>query len=197
MSEQETPDVGLHLKTFRQERGLSLRALAELCELSPNTISLIERGVTSPSVSTLNRLATALGVHISDFFTEPTDQTHVILTRANKRARSGSAKVELQSLGYGLAEQACDPFVVKMKPGTDSGPKVMVHPGHELVFCLEGELDYEVEGVHYRLEPGDSLLFSALMPHRWSNPKKEPTSFVLIMQLGEDRHHSVNQHLHP
>ena len=96
MSEHPSPDVGGHLKEMRGERGLSLRALAELCDLSPNTISLIERGVTSPSVSTLSRLATALGVPITSFFTEPIEKKAVIVTRASERARSGSAAVVLE-----------------------------------------------------------------------------------------------------
>jgi transcriptional regulator with XRE-family HTH domain len=197
MSEQETPDVGIHVRALRKGRGLSLRALAEICELSPNTISLIERGVTSPSVSTLHRLAIALGVHISYFFAEPGERPRVLLTRADKRARLGSASVILESLGYGLEAQACDPFEVTMKPGASSGKHIMTHTGHELVFCLDGELDYEVAGERYRLQPGDSLLFDAALPHRWSNPGHVPARFVLILQLGEERHTSVDQHLHP
>lgn len=197
MSDQETPDVGHYLRDLRHQRGLSLRALAELCELSPNTISLIERGATSPSVSTLHRLATALGVHISYFFSEPIEKTQVLLTRANERARAGSSSVVLESLGYGLEEQACDPFVVTLKPGVSSGKRAMTHVGHELIYCLEGELDYEIASEHHRLRPGDALLFDAGLPHRWHNPNSGPAVFLLIMQIGEERHESVSQHLHP
>lgn len=197
MSDHEAADVRYHLKRLRTERGLSLRALAELCDLSPNTISLIERGETSPSVSTLQRLANALGVPITSFFTDPVEKTEVIVTRSGSRARSGSSSVVLASIGYGLEGQACDPFVVTLKPGASSGDRLMMHPGHELVFCMGGELDYEVDGVNHRLRPGDSLLFHADLPHRWSNPSDEPVEFLLIMQLTEERHVSVNEHLHP
>lgn len=197
MSEQNSPNVGIHLKEFRSERGLSLRALAELCDLSPNTISLIERGVTSPSVSTLHRLATALGVPINAFFTEPVERMEVILTRGGERARSGSASVILESIGYGLEQQACDPFLVTLEAGAGSGSRQMMHSGHELIFCLEGELDYEIAGEHHRLRPGDALLFHADLPHRWHNPNDEPVSFLLIMQLIEERHEHLDQHLHP
>ena len=197
MSEPDTSDVGSRLRDYRQDRGLSLRALAELCELSPNTISLIERGITSPSVSTLQRLATALGVPITSFFTESVERMQVIMTRAQDRARSGSGSVVLESLGYGLQEQACDPFFVTLKPGASSGDQMMVHTGHELVFCLAGELDYQIAGEHYRLKPGDALLFHADLPHRWRNPGSEPVVFLLVMQVIEERHESVDQHLHP
>ena len=179
------------------------RSVACLCERSPrsglsaNTISLIERGASSPSVSTLHRLAKALGVPITAFFADPGDDVKIILTRAGERARSGSASVVLESLGSGLIEQACEPFVVVLKPRANSGDQVMVHGGHELVFCLTGELDYEISGELYRLMPGDALLFHATLPHRWGNPNDEAAEFVLIMQATEEVHESVNQHLRP
>jgi quercetin dioxygenase-like cupin family protein len=71
-----------------------------------------------------------------------------------------------------------------------------VHVGHELVYCLQGELEYTVEGQVLSLAAGDSLLFEAQLPHRWRNPGSEPAVFLLIFQaavLGEP----VEQHLHP
>jgi len=197
MSEQETPDVGSRVRALRHERGLSLRALAELSDLSPNTISLVERGSTSPSVSTLQRLATALGVLITDFFTEPIERRQIIHTPAPERARAGSASVMLESLGYGLEQQACDPFFVTLKAGANSGDQIMLHSGHELIYILEGELDYEISGETYHLVPGDALLFHAELPHRWRNPIDEPVVFLLIMQVTTERQEMVDQHLHP
>ncbi len=197
MSEREAPNVGVHLRALRHNRGLSLRALAELCELSANTISLIERGVTSPSVSTLDRLARALGVPIASFFTEPGENVKIVITRSDERPRSASASVLLESLGTGLENQACEPFLVTLKPGATSGNLVMVHDGQELVFCLEGAVEYEIEGKRYRLDPGDALLFRSHLPHRWRNPNSHPAVFLLMMQITEEVHESVGQHLHP
>lgn len=197
MNELEALDVGSRVRSLRQQRGLSLRALAELCALSPNTISLIERGISSPTVSTLHELANALGVPITVFFAEREDCSKVILTRPQERSKSGSAAVVLESLAYGLCDQGCAPFVATMKPGANSGRRVMTHAGHELVYCLEGELDYEIDGMHYPLTPGDSLLFHADLPHRWRNANSKQARFLLLMIAAEGRDHSVDQHLHP
>jgi len=88
--------------------------------------------------------------------------------------------VLLESLGSGLKDQAFTSFVVTLKPGASSGNHVMVHPGHEWVFCLQGELGYEIAGEPYRLARGDALLFRAEQPHRWSNPNNKPVMFLLI-----------------
>jgi transcriptional regulator with XRE-family HTH domain len=197
MNDLNGPDVGLHVRTLRHARGLSLRALAELSDLSPNTISLVERGVTSPSVSTLHKLATALGVRITALLEGPAERVDLIITRAGERTRSGSGSVELESLGHGLEDRICDPFAVTLKPGASSGKKQMAHSGHELVYCLEGAVEYEVSGETHRLEPGDSLLFHGNLPHRWRNPNSKEALFLLIIGGSEDRSEPVNQHLHP
>jgi transcriptional regulator with XRE-family HTH domain len=196
MSEREPPDVGYRVRTWRQQRGLSLRMLAEICDLSPNTISLIERGVTSPSVSTLHRLAIALRVPITSFFEDQAESVEVILARAGERSRTGSASVLLESLGTGLEDQVLEPFVVTLRPGADSGKQVMIHMGEELVYCLQGELEYEVSGQPYRLRAQDALHFEARLPHRWRNPGDEPAVFLLIFQA-DDQGRPVEQHLHP
>lgn len=194
MSELETPDVGAELRALRQERGLSLRTLAELCDLSPNTISLIERGESSPSVSTLHRLATALGVQITTFFERRPEQVQAVMTHESERRRSGNAYVVLESLASGLQDQALEPFLVTMKPGADSGLQQMVHGGQELVHCLEGELEYEVDGHRYRLATGDTLLFHAQLPHRWRNPGNQPAVFFLVFCRASGTQ-PVEQHL--
>lgn len=180
MSEQEAPDVGKQLRVFRQERGLSLRTLAELCHLSPNTISLIERGESSPSVSTLHRLATALNVQITAFFEGPIEHVQVVLTRAADRRRAANANVLLESLGTGLEKQSLEPFLVTMRPGADSGPQMIVHDGQEMVYCLQGEIEYQVDEESYQLAVGDTLLFRARLPHRWRNPGHDPAVFLLV-----------------
>ena len=68
-------DVGKILRIMREERDISMRSLARDSGLSANALSMIERGLTSPSVSTLNKIATALGIPITAFFrTEPSKQ---------------------------------------------------------------------------------------------------------------------------
>jgi transcriptional regulator with XRE-family HTH domain len=196
MSEREPPDVGVQVQTLRERLGLSMRGLAELCGLSPNTISLIERGTTSPSVATLHRLATALRVPITVFFEEREEKVRVIYSRPGERSFSGTNNVLLESLGSDLEGQTLEPFLVTVEPGANSGTQAIVHDGHELVYCLQGEVEYRVEEECYRLAVGESLLFEARLPHSWRNPHSTPVVFLLIFQsaiTGEP----LEQHLPP
>lgn len=194
MSEREPPDVGAQVKALREQRGLSMRGLARLCDLSPNAISLIERGASSPSVSTLHRLATALHVPITAFFEEQAEKMELILSRAGARPYSGNVQVVLESLGSGLEGQTLEPFVVTLKPGAGSGGPAMVHDGHELVYCLQGEVEYKVAGQSCRLGAGDAVLFEARLEHRWRNAGSEPVKFLLVFQSAVQGE-SVEEHL--
>lgn len=196
MEEQKPPDVGAQVRALRQERGMSMRGLAEQCDLSPNTISLIERGTTSPSVSTLHRLAMALRVPITHLFKEQSEQAPVIHSRSGERPFSGSNSLLLESLGSGLEEQTLQPFLVTMKAGADSGPSIMAHEGHELVYCLQGQVEYRIEERIYCLTAGESLLFDALLPHCWRNMAQEPAIFLLIFETQTEAI-SIEQHIHP
>jgi transcriptional regulator with XRE-family HTH domain len=194
MDEISPPKIGPRLRALRKKRRLSLRALAGLCGLSANTISLVERGKTSPSVATLHRLATALGVSMTFFFEEK-ERREVVFVKADRRARTRSDSVVMDNLGSGLRDQTMEPLLVTLQPGTGSGDEPIVHLGHEFVFCLEGKVEYEIRGDRYLLDAGDSLIFEAHLPHRWRNVGDDPSAILLILQTQEGRERSVEQHL--
>jgi transcriptional regulator with XRE-family HTH domain len=58
--------LGKKIKTLRTEAGLSQEKLGELTSLDRTYISDIERGVRNPSLKSLQRLAKAFNVSISD-----------------------------------------------------------------------------------------------------------------------------------
>jgi transcriptional regulator with XRE-family HTH domain len=194
MDEISPPEIGPKLRALRRRRGLSLRALAELCGLSANTISLVERGKTSPSVATLHRLATGLGVSMTFFF-EEAERREVVFVRADHRARTRSDSVIMENLGSGLRGQTMEPLLVVLQPGAGSGDEPIVHLGHEFVFCFEGKIEYRIKDDRYLLDVGDSLIFEAHLPHRWRNAGEGPSTVLLILQTQEGREESVEQHL--
>ncbi|WP_155520832.1 helix-turn-helix domain-containing protein, partial [Ralstonia solanacearum] len=63
------------LRALRDARGFSLDALAERSRVGRSTISLIERGESSPTAAVLDKLSSALGVTLASLFedTAPTE----------------------------------------------------------------------------------------------------------------------------
>jgi transcriptional regulator with XRE-family HTH domain len=174
-------DVGGRLRELRQERGRSMRALARLSGLSTNALSMIERGRTSPSVSTLYKLSEALEVPITAFFrTEPARQ-EIVFVRGDERTRVQFQRGLWEGLGGEAFVGRVEPFMLTLESGATSGPHGMIHSGHEFVLCIRGQLEYEVEDKHFTLEPGDSLLFASRLRHRWRNPGRTVTNAVFVL----------------
>lgn len=191
--ENESLKVGRRMRALREQSGLSLRALAEACDLSVNAISMIERGESSPRVSSLHLLAQALNVRITDFF-ESEEQRSVVLVRRDERPLTKGEEIAIESVGTGLRNQQLEPFVVSVEPGGSASDETMKHPGQEFVYCLEGELEYLVAGDSYVLGPGDSLLFDATEPHTFRNSSALRAKLLLVLQasegggIGRERH---------
>ena len=80
---------GGRLRQLRAERKLSQRKLAEMAGVSPNSISLIERDEISPSVATLQNLATALSIRMSYFFEDDAERT-ILHIKAEMRSAINS-----------------------------------------------------------------------------------------------------------
>ncbi len=190
-------NVGLALRELRTQRDLTIRTLAEKSGLAVNTLSLIENSKTSPSVATLQQLATALQVPITAFFESETPKKRIAYVKAEHRRGAAFAHGTLEDLGAGLTERTIEPFVVTMKPSTGSGTHPIVHTGHEFVFCLEGRIVYTVEEQTYLLEPGDSLLFESHLPHRWHNVDLAPAKMLLVLCPADARDQPTRQHFAP
>ena len=58
--------IGLKIVLERTKRKLSQEKLAELSDLSKNSLGAIERGTSSPSIDTLDRIASALEIELSE-----------------------------------------------------------------------------------------------------------------------------------
>lgn len=193
--EAESVDVGQRLRLLREERGISMRALARRSGLSANALSMIERGLTSPSVSTLNKLTSALEVPITAFFRQEPEREQVVFRKASERSRVPFLRGLMEGLGGESFAGHVEAFLLTLESGGSSGPHGMIHSGHELVFCLRGTLEYIINDQRYLLEPGDSLLFASQIMHRWRNPGNSVTNAIVVISAFEDSERPGEYHI--
>jgi uncharacterized cupin superfamily protein len=187
-------DVGTRLREVRMGRGYSIRALAEQSNLNVNTLSLIENGHTSPSVSTLQVIAQTLQVPISAFFETGQNDKKVVYQRSGKRPHAAFTHGMMEDLGAGMPRLGAEPLIITLKPKADSGKTPIVHTGREFVYCLEGHITYHVDEEAYQLEPGDSLMFEAYLPHRWHNEDASASRLLLVLCPLDERDQPSERH---
>jgi transcriptional regulator with XRE-family HTH domain len=179
-------EIGPRLRTLREERHISMRELARRSGLSANALSMIERGLTSPSVSTLTKLANAMEVPITAFFREEPERYNIVFRKATERTRMPFLRGMWEGLGGESFSGRMEAFLLTLETGGSSGPHGLIHTGHEFVFCLRGNLQYEVEQQRFEMEPGDSLIFGAHLNHRWRNPGNTVAMAIVVISSFEE-----------
>ena len=175
--------VGPKIAGLRKAQGLSLQQLAAISDVSAAAIHKMERSGMVPTITTLLKVATALGVPVSYFVQE--DESHpepVHFTAASKRRAVFTPHKGLALAGitgsYRQFQTAA--AVASMAPGATSGVKLLKHPGEELVYVLSGDVVFHVGEQTFILAAGDSLHFSGDVPHHWENGSKKTAEVVWI-----------------
>ena len=100
----------------------------------------------------------------------------------------------MQNLGKDLANNAVQPFVVTLESGAGSGERMIVHTGHEFVYCLSGRVLYVIDEIEYSLEPGDSVIFEAHLPHQWKNIDEKQSQILLVLYPADQREEPGGRH---
>jgi len=186
--------VGAKIRELRTQRRLSLRSLANISGLNINTLSLVENGKSSPSVGTLQQLARALEVPITAFFEAEPISRQVVFTNRQNRTEATFSQTRMENLGKELAGNIVQPFLVTLEPEAGSGKRMIVHTGHEFVFCLVGRVLYRIENDIYMLNPGDSLVFESHLPHRWENMSDGKSQIILVLYPADEREAPGGRH---
>ena len=164
-------NVGRRIRYLRKINQLTLKQLAAGSGMSPNAISLVERGEVAPTVATLCRIAAALGVPASSFLQEICPN-ELVLVRAQERNIQYAGQVAVKAMSCSLEN------TTRLASAPNEKPSDAVR---QTVMCLSGTLEYEADGRTCRLKPGDSLTFNARARHHWSNCGAEGAVAVIIL----------------
>jgi transcriptional regulator with XRE-family HTH domain len=165
--------IGLKVFSHRKRMGLSLQQLAERSDVSAAAIHKIEQGGMVPTITTLLKIAGALGRPVSYFVEEDVGQDDAaVLTppEVKRPVFTSHEGIELNSISGSYGRFMLAGARARVAPGANSGRKPMQHPGEELVHVISGTLAFTVTGQPYRVGPGSTLHFRGDQPHTWHNP---------------------------
>jgi len=162
--------IGERLRACRQQQRLSLKSLSERSQLSIGMLSQIERGISTPSLRTLSRLRTALGVPLSELLGEQPNPTGTVVLRRGEGRQLDFPDLHISKrlVSPGTAQQV-EMMLIHLEPGGSSGPEPYSHEGEECGYVLEGQLTLIVSNHRYEIRSGDTFQFASELPHRFEN----------------------------
>jgi transcriptional regulator with XRE-family HTH domain len=164
--EKNPPRVGVRVRHFRLANRLRLKDLASASGCSESLLSRIENDMTAPSLATLHRVATALGVSTVALF-ENHAPSSLVIYRANERLTIGRVPGEKAEVLVPYAEdRRLEGMITILLPGSEyNGP--FRHEGEEVGYVLEGKIELIVGDSVNILKAGDSFFFFSDIPHRY------------------------------
>ncbi len=188
MSEPDLIRVGERIKEARQKAGQTLQELAERTGYSSALMNQIENHLVSPPLGALGKIAQALGLRLGDLWGERAAEPYAIVRKGERRQVSRFASKEgvtygytYESLGFGKRARHIEPFLITLEPPTVKELKPSVHEGEEFLFVLSGRMEVLLAGHQDVLEPGDSILYDASVPHRVSCLGGEPAQVLAVI----------------
>lgn len=173
-------DVGAKLRIVRLRHQLSQRALAKKAGVANATISLIESGSTSPSVSALKRILAGIPMTLAEFFSDelPGMKSEVFYRAESLTEISGGAGISYRQIGSAKAGHALQILYESYEVGADTGLIMLQHEGEEGAVILSGRLEVTVGEQTRVLGAGDAYYFNSRLPHRFRNVGSEVCALV-------------------
>ena len=176
--------VGERVRDARRALGLTMAQFAEIAEISLGMVSKIEHGQTSPSLSTLTRLAHAARVPITAFFRGLDEEHDVVIVRSDERmeilhegTREGHVYEDLGSLRG--KTRIIEPMMVTLESSDEVFP-LFQHEGVEFLHMLEGAMDYGYGPKNYRLGAGDTIQIHGEVAHGPVKLVELPVRFMSV-----------------
>jgi DNA-binding XRE family transcriptional regulator/quercetin dioxygenase-like cupin family protein len=176
--------VAHRITVLRKARDLTFDALSRLAGVSKGTLVQIEQGRGNPSISTLCRLATSLGVSVADLVTPASVSQSKVSLLGPGGARKlwtgpqgGSAVLLAGTTGPEMLEM----WHWEMKPGERFQASRHGRGTRELIHVTSGSLLLDIEDESTLIAAGSTAVALTDHVHAYSNPGKLPVRFFMTV----------------
>lgn len=164
-------EVGARLKVVREQNGLSQRELAKRSNVTHSSISMIEQGQNSPSVSSLEKILSGIPMTLAQFFLCDPDNASQVVYRSSELVGQQKQYDQLivqdipqKSVYAGISLQK---FILLCRADIGAIPQLSNQAVSGLV--VSGQLELTANTHVSVLHAGDAFSLSAQQPYRLRN----------------------------
>jgi transcriptional regulator with XRE-family HTH domain len=180
-------EIGVRIKSIREEKGLSLDQLSKLTGFDVELLSNIESSKVQPQLGTIIKLSKALDSAFGRIVSGIGDKLYSV-TRKNEQkivSRSTSRKGRKQLYTYkSLAPEVkgrhMEALIVQLEENPED--EMSVHEGEEFIYVLNGTVLLNIGGDKFELEPGDSAYYLSTTPHLIASKSGKATILAVLYE---------------
>ena len=171
-------ELGDKIKQLRLQCDLTQEELANRCELTKGYISQLENDLTSPSITTLTDILTALGTSLSEFFAEHETEEKIVFKDEDFIEKSTDEFV-WNWLVPNAQKNIMEPVLVTLNPLCQT-EEDLPHEGEEFGYVLSGEITLHIGKKKYFVKKGESFYYVADKVHYIINTKNQKATFIWV-----------------
>jgi transcriptional regulator with XRE-family HTH domain len=165
--------ISNNLKSIRLSRGLSLDQLSEMTDVSKSMLRQIETGNSSPTISTIWKIANGLRISFTSLLQDSDTDTEIRSFKYKEPIEADEAGYRLYPLITFDPQVPFESYYFEMDAHTtfNGGP----HKGsvYEYVFITQGSLKMTLDSEEFTINEGEFIKFHADCPHSYINDSSE------------------------
>lgn len=179
--------IGARIRQLRTQRGLTLQDLARETSTTAGYLSQLERDLTEPSLATLRRIASALGVPIFSLLREESSAAFVPASQRHKISfPDAGVTYELLTPPSESAGEGPDFLMMtfSLPPRCFASEERISHDAAECLYLTSGTLEVLIGETTCQLTDGDCAVIPSGAPHNLYNPGPEPAEGISCLKPG-------------
>lgn len=182
-------EVTQKIKTLCADKNISMEELAEGAGLTIEQIRLIDTSEKIPSLSSLIKIARALGVRLGTFLDDSESFGPVVNRSADmlrpatfsSQLSTNNSHMDFYSLAAHKAGRAMEPFIIDIKPESEAEKNTSSHEGEEFIFVLSGSVAVRYGNDNFLLNKGDSIYYDSIVEHLITTSTDEPAQILAVV----------------
>ena len=170
--------IGEKIRDLRLACDLTQEELADRCELTKGYISQLENDLTSPSITTLIDILSALGTNLKEFFADSDDDEKIVFSK-NEFIEKRTDKYVLNWLVPNSQKNQMEPIHIVHNPESETDEDVP-HEGEEFGYVIKGEIVICIGKRRVKVKKGESFYFTPGKMHKIVNKTGKEAEFIWV-----------------
>ncbi|MCC3867506.1 helix-turn-helix domain-containing protein [Terrisporobacter mayombei] len=176
----QIPKVGQNLRKIRNDLGLSLDEASKLTNVSKPMLGQIERGESSPTISTLWKISSGLKVNFTSLLDDNSGELILVKKEDVEVVQEEDSHMRLFPIFPFDSKSGIDVFIIELDVDCKHTSATHKNVLEEIVMVTEGSLELTIEDKTFILEKDHSLKFDGGLNHSYKNCGNNKTVFYNI-----------------
>lgn len=176
-------DIGSVIRTERKKLGISLDEAAQKTGVSKATLGQIERGESSPTLSTVWKISAGLRLPMATLLAQNLHADYRVVKLSEVTPmREPDSGIQVYNIFPFNPVTAFDYLYIILQPHHYYPSTGHPNAQEEYVVVTSGRLDMHIAGKVYPMEEGDSITFAGDEEHGYGSTGDEPVFFQTMMR---------------